>query len=188
MDSSRPPCLWKAVTLFSDCGWTSICTMLSCIVIEEASRTLAVVRIVSFLLKRGRSCSVEAWPLCTICGVSCIEISFRKSSHTSTQVQRTSLYPCFPKFEAIVLNPSANMTNCFAAAFSNEGEPGCCFGYDDLQHMSYKSLPHGLIEQLHGIRDNGEKVVSLSVGLDSRYWTRYTKGDKFVKGMFYWCT
>jgi hypothetical protein len=78
------------------------------------------------------------------------------------------------------------MTDFFGAAFSNDGNHGYCFEYDDWQRMRSKSLPRELDEQLQAIRNiEGTKLASLSIGLDSRYWVKYTKGEEVFYRVYF---
>jgi hypothetical protein len=80
------------------------------------------------------------------------------------------------------------MADFFGAAFSNDDKHGYCFDYNDWQCMRSKSLPRGLDEQLQKIRKiEGTKLASLSIGLDSRYWLKYTKGDETFSCVYYRC-
>jgi hypothetical protein len=76
--------------------------------------------------------------------------------------------------------------DCFAAAFSYEGEHGYCFGYEDLLHLRWRYLPHGLDDILTNELQKSDKakIASLSIGLDSRYWIRYSDGDKWANGIY----
>jgi hypothetical protein len=85
-----------------------------------------------------------------------------------------------------VLDPAVNMADCFAATFSHEGEPGYCFGYDDLKNLRWKAIPRDLEELLQKLRKSvGAKIYSLSIGLNSRYWISYTDGTKADHGVYY---
>lgn len=76
--------------------------------------------------------------------------------------------------------------DCFAAAFSYEGEHGYCFGHEDLLHLRWRYLPHELDEILTSKLQNPDKakIAWLSIGLDSRYWIRHSDSDKWVNGMY----